>query len=271
MRRLNKLLALALALLLAFTLAACGGSFESAMVRALREMQDVESVHADMALDMSFGVDVLGESTSMDIAMDMAMDTAGDLTSGELTMTMLGIPITVTYIVEKNGDAYDIYLSTDGGSTWESQTGLTEEQLTSGGNYSVGTDAGAMVSFYLEFASNFGEAVDETVDGVECSRYDGVFPGAQLTEALALSGGSSLAEIPEGTTLPDAPISFWLAKDDGLPRRITLDMTEAMGQYMTGVLSESGVSEDLVSVTRIGITVDLSEYNTAEPMQVPAV
>ena len=106
MRRLNKLLALALALLLAFTLAACGDSFESAMVRALREMQDVESVHADMALDMSFGVDVLGESTSMDIAMDMAMDTAGDLTSGELTMTMLGFPITVTYIVEKNGDAY---------------------------------------------------------------------------------------------------------------------------------------------------------------------
>ena len=136
MRRLNKLLALALALLLAFTLAACGDSFESAMVRALREMQNVESVHADMALDMSFGVDVLGESTSMDIAMDMGMDTAGDLTSGELTMTMLGIPITVTYIVEKNGDAYDIYLSTDGGSTWESQTGLTEEQLTSGGNYS---------------------------------------------------------------------------------------------------------------------------------------
>ena len=48
-------------------------------------------------------------------------------------------------------------------------------------------------------------------------------------------------------------------------------MTEAMGQYMTGVLSESGVSEDLVSVTRIDITVDLSEYNTAEPMHVPAV
>ena len=190
MRRLNKLLALALALLLAFTLAACGDSFESAMVRALREMQNVESVHADMALDMSFGVDVLGESTSMDIAMDMGMDTAGDLTSGELTMTMLGFPITVTYIVEKNGDAYDIYLSTDGGSTWESQTGLTEEQLTSGGNYSVGTDAGAMVSFYLEFASNFGEAVDETLDGVDCVRYDGVFPGAQLTEALAMSGRS---------------------------------------------------------------------------------
>lgn len=272
MRRLNKFLALALALLLAFTLAACGDSFESAMVRALREMQDVESVHADMQLDMSFGVDVLGESTSMDIAMDMAMDTAGDLTSGELTMTMLGFPITAAYIVAKDGDAYDLYTSVDGGETWQSQLDLSEEQLMNGENrYNLGTDAGAMVSFYLEFASNFGEAVDETLDGVDCVRYDGVFPGAQLTEALAMSGGSGFAEVPEGTSLPDAPISFWLDKDSGLPRRISLDMTDAMGQYMTGLLADSGVSADAMSVENIGVTVDLSEYNSAQPMTPPAV
>ena len=195
MRRTTRFTALILALVLALTLAGCGSdSFESAMVRALREMQDVESVHADMALDMSFGVDVLGESTSMDIAMDMGMDTAGDLTSGELTMTMLGFPITAAYIVAKDGDAYDLYTSVDGGETWQSQLDLSEEQLMNGENrYNLGTDAGAMVSFYLEFASNFGEAVDETLDGVDCVRYDGVFPGEQLTEALAMSGGSGFA------------------------------------------------------------------------------
>lgn len=272
MRRLNKLLALALALVLAFTLAACGDSFESAMVRALREMQDVESVHADMALDMSFGVDVLGESTSMDIAMDMGMDTAGDLTSGELTMTMLGFPITAAYIAAKDGDTYDLYISMDGGETWQSQLDLSEEQLMNGANrYSLGTGVGDMVSFYLEFASNFGEAVDETLDGVDCVRYDGVFPGAQLTEALAMSGGSGFAEVPEGTTLPDAPISFWLDKDSGLPKRISLDMTDAMGQYMTGLLADSGVSADAMSVENIGVTVDLSEYNSAQPLTPPAV
>ena len=82
--------------------------------------------------------------------------------------------------------------------------------------YNLGTGVGDMVSFYLEFASNFGEAVDETVDGVECSRYDGVFPGAQLTEALALSGGSTWPRSRKAPRCPDAPISFWLAKDDGL-------------------------------------------------------
>ena len=40
MRRLNKFLALSLALVLVLGLAACGDSFESAMVRAAKEMQD---------------------------------------------------------------------------------------------------------------------------------------------------------------------------------------------------------------------------------------
>ena len=56
MRRLNKFLALSLALVLVLGLAACGDSFESAMVRAAKEMQEVESVHVDMdAFDFQIG------------------------------------------------------------------------------------------------------------------------------------------------------------------------------------------------------------------------
>ena len=70
-----------------------------------------------------------------------------------------------------------------------------------------GTGVGDMVSFYLEFASNFGEAVDETVDGVECQPLRRRVPRRTVSQRARPSGGSSLAEIPEGTTLPDAPIS----------------------------------------------------------------
>ena len=271
MRRLNKFLALSLALVLALGLAACGDSFESAMVRAAKEMQEVESVHVDMALDMGFGLDVLGETGNVDVSVDMGMDTAGDLTSGELTMTLFSIPVTVTYISQKNGETYDFYVSMDGGSTWEAQTGLSEADLSSGNGAAFCSGAGDMVGFYLEFASSFGEAVDEAAGGTDCRRYDGSFPGDKLTEALSLSGGSDFANIPEGTVLPDAPISIWLDKSSGLPRRISLDMTDAMGQYMTGILSESGVSGDLVSVTSVIVTVDLSEFNAVTPMTPPAV
>ena len=94
MRRTNKLISLALAILMVFTLTACSESFESAMVRAVREMENVESVHADTVLDMGFTVAAMGESLDMDIGMDMSMDTAGDLTSGELSVNMLGIDVT---------------------------------------------------------------------------------------------------------------------------------------------------------------------------------
>ena len=48
-------------------------------------------------------------------------------------------------------------------------------------------------------------------------------------------------------------------------------MTDAMGQYMTGLLADSGVSADAMRVENIGVTVDLSEYNSAQPMTPPAV
>ena len=266
MRRANKLIALALALCLVLALAACGDSFESAMARALREMQDVESVHADMVLDVALELDVMGVSTDVPLTVSMGMDTAGSLTSGELNMDVSGLPVAITYIVEQRGDSFDLYLSTDGGATWESQTGLTAGELE---GYNFDSDAGDMISFYLEFASNFGDAVEETVDGVECRRYDGSFPGAQLSGALSLSGGSSFAQLPDGETLPDAPISIWLARDDGLPRRITLDMTDAIGQYIAANLSDTGI--DAITVAAVTVTVDMSDYNSAAPLSPPSV
>ena len=128
----NKFLPLALACALCLCLAACGDSFESAMVRAARELESVESVHADMSLDMGFGVDILGERSTLEMGMDVSMDTSGGLTSGELTLDMLGVTLPMQYIVELDGDDCDVYLSTDGGANWETSLGLSGEGLTQG-------------------------------------------------------------------------------------------------------------------------------------------
>ncbi len=270
MRRANKLLALALALVFVFTFAACGESFESAMIRAVREMESVESVHADMVLDMEFGIDALGSSGSMPISVLMSMDTAGDRTSAEITMEFMGSGSGITCITAKNGETYDIYISFDGGETWVTQTGVDPGDVNFG-NMTLNMDTSDIIRFYLESATSFGDPVEETVDGVTCRRYDGFFPGARLTEVLTQAGGGSFAQVPDGTNLPNAPISVWLAKGDGLPRRISIDMTDAMGQYVTGVFSGSSIPEDMLTVGAVTVTVDLSEYNSAVPLQVPAI
>lgn len=270
MRRTIKFISLALAILMAFTLTACSESFDSAMVRALREMEKVDSIHADTSLDLGFTVAAMGESLDMDIGMNMSMDTAEGLTSGELSMSMLGIDFTALYIVQTRGEVYDLYMSLDGGETWESQLGLSPEQITQG-NVGVSYDAEALVNFYLEFASNFSDAVDESINGLDCSRYDGSFPGDRLMEAMSMAGGSSMVEGAEGETLPDAPISIWLDKSSGLPARISLDMTEAMGHYTGSLFEGAELDGASVTVNKVSVTVDLSEYNSAEPMPVPNV
>lgn len=269
MHKLNRISALALALVMVFALAACGG-FESDMARAVKELQSVESVHADMTLDIGFDVDIDGETTAIPLTVAMDMDTDGAITSGSMDLDILGMPISALYVVETKGDTCDLYISADGGETWQSQLGISTQELQSADNgIGVNGDVSGMVGFYLEFASKFGDGVDETLDGVDCVRYDGAFPGDKLTEAMSMSGGASFATVPEDTTLPDAPISIWLEKDSGLPKCISLDMTDAMGQYMTGLFESSGVPEDMFTVTGVNVKVDLSDYNNAQPMSPP--
>ena len=265
----NKFLPLALACALCLCLAACGDSFESAMVRAARELESVESVHADMSLDMGFGVDILGERSTLEMGMDVSMDTSGGLTSGELTLDMLGVTQPMQYIVQLDGDDCDVYLSTDGGASWETSLGLSGEgpgAADNAGSY----NAWDMASFYLEFGGSFGDAVEETVNGAECRRYDGVLPGGKLGEAFALSGGSSLAELPEDMSPADAPLSIWLEKSSGLPRRITVDMTEAMSAYLAASLQAEGVDGAAVEVSRVFVSIDFGGYNQTVPATPPA-
>lgn len=279
MRKLNRILALALAVVMVFALAACGG-FESDMARAVKELQSVESVHADMTLDIGFAADIAldmgsdsgtdGETTSLPMTVTMGMDTDGSLTSGSVDLDIFGFPVSALYVVETKGDTCDLYISLDGGETWQSQLGISTQELQSADNViGVNGDVSGTIGFYLEFASKFGDGVDETLDGVDCVRYDGAFPGDKLTEAMNMSGGAHFDTVPEGTTLPDAPISIWLEKDSGLPKRISLDMTDAMGQYMLGLLTSSGAPEDMLQVTNVSIEVDLSDYDNAQPMSPP--
>lgn len=272
MRKLNKIPAVVLALVLALSLAACGDSFESAMVRALREMQDVESVHADMTLEMAFDFTAEGaEKMSVPISVAMGMDTDGTLTSGTVDVNFLGMLASALYIVENKGEACDLYMSIDGGESWQSQLDISAEDLQSvDDGVGVNGDLGGMLDMYLELSSGFGEAVYETLDGVDCVRYDGTFPGANLTEALSYSGGAVFAGgIHEGTELPAAPISIWLEQDSGLPKRISVDMTDAMGQYMTEMFSDVAADGSTLSITTVTVTVDMSDYNAASPMSPP--
>ncbi len=269
MKRANKLLAAVLALALCLGLTACGDSFERAVARAAGQMAKAESVHADMALNMGVELDILGQQSGMDIGVGMSMDTAGGLTSGEMTFEMLGFSLPMQYIVEKDGESYNAYLSMDGGESWSSELGISAEELSGGDNGIGSLSAADLAVFYLECGTSFGDPVEETIDGAECRRYDGLLPGASLGEAFALAGGSSFAELPDGAEPADSPISIWLEKSSGLPRRISVDMTGAIAEYISASLADSGLAEGAVGVNEVTVTVDLSGWNETVPATPP--
>ena len=83
-----RILAAAIALLLAISLSACGDSFESAMARALSEMQDVESLHMDMVMGIDMSLSAEGQTIDLPISMDMSMDTINEPLTAHATMNM---------------------------------------------------------------------------------------------------------------------------------------------------------------------------------------
>ena len=146
----TRALALALAALCALALPACGQeSFESAMARAIREMQDVESMHVDMSAEIDMSLSLEGESLDLPLAMDMSMDSYTEplLAHADMDMSLLGQDFSVEYYIEQGGEGLSAYASADGaraGRPWSS----TRPRWAS----SPRADSGA---FYLRCASAF--------------------------------------------------------------------------------------------------------------------
>ena len=101
-----RILAAAIALLLAISLSACGQeSFESAMARDIREMQDVKSQHTDMIMSVDMTLTAAGESVEMPISTSVSMDSVNEPLAAHAVMdtVAMGQPSRMEYYVEQSG------------------------------------------------------------------------------------------------------------------------------------------------------------------------
>lgn len=257
---------LLLAALLVALLTGCGEdvSFEATSARALKALAQCESVHAEMSMQIESTADILGEELGLDISAAVTMDTDGESASGEFTIGVFGFTTTASYALAKSGDAWDLYLSSDGGESWtvEQSLSLAEVNDNSGG-VGIDPDVGSMLGAYLEFAGSVSEPVEETINGVECRRYDGVMPADKLAEALGAAEG--LDTLPDSTVIKDAPVSIWFDAESDLPVRVSVDLTESITAAPETGATGSGITAELTSVDKATMTVDLSNYGSAAP------
>ena len=263
-----RILAAAIALLLAISLSACGDSFESAMARALSEMQDVESLHMDMVMGIDMSLSAEGQTIDLPISMDMSMDTINEPLTAHATMNMnvMQQPVGVEYYLEQSGENYQMYANMDGG--WESMS-MDETEL---GQFSA-VDG---VEFYLQCASAFEKVGEEEVRGATASRYDGEIPADMLAEALERSGAYSMVEglgVSEDSTeglTSGMGLSIYLDNETGLPVRYDIDMTDLMREMMEATLAAVGAGDAMSwEIGEASVSVTLSDFNGIDAIEIP--
>lgn len=266
MSRKTRALTLALAALCALALPACGQeSFESAMARAIREMQDVESMHVDMSAEIDMSLSLEGESLELPLAMDMSMDSYTEplLAHADMDMSLLGQDFSVEYYIEQGGEGLSAYASADGAS-WAPME-LDEASL---GQFS----AADSVAFYLRCASAFEKAGEEEINGSTASRYEGEVPADMLSEALERSGAYGMLEsvgLDESAGVSGSEaglaLTIWLDEETGLPVRYSMDMAGLLDTALNSVGADFGLQ-----IGTAALEVTLSGFNAVAPIEIPA-
>ena len=263
-----RILAVAIAILLALSLSACGDSFESAMTRAVSEMQDVESLHMDMVMGIDMSLSADGQTLEMPISMDMSMDTINEPLTARATMNMNVIqqPVSVEYYVERSGEGYMMYANMDGGG-WEAAA-VDETEL---GQFS----AVEGVEFYLQCASAFEKVGEEEINGSTASRYEGEVPADMLSEALERSGAYGMLEpvgLDESAGVSGSEagleLTIWLDEETGLPVRYEIDMAALMDELMETALAAVSMEID-VDIGEACVSVTLSDFNGIDAIEIP--
>lgn len=257
---------LLLAAILAALLTGCGKdvSFEATSARAVKALAECESVHAEMSMDIEATAAILGEELGLDISAAVSMDTDGEAASGEVTIGAFGVTTTANYALAKSGDAWDLYLSSDGGESWTVEQGLDLAEVNDDvGGVGIDPDVGSILGVYLEFAGSVSDPVEETINGVECRRYDGTMPADKLAEAMGAADG--LDTLPDGTVIKDAPVSIWFDAETDLPVRVSVDLSGAITGVSETGNDGSGITVEMKSLDSAVMTVELSRYGSAAP------
>lgn len=285
MKIIKKTIGFLLAAAMLLSLAACG-SFETRMAGAINKMQKLDSLHmdVDMEIGMTMSMPFLNVDSDLSISMKGGVDTVKEpaVTKMDLTVSAADLKIPVLYYIEKDGESYIIYISTDGGKSWDKETATLDElpaQAQTGNTLE-------QIGFFLQCAKTFGEAGTETVNGSEARRYDGVIEGEYVQQAVEMSGIlDTLAESMEldlGNVDLSAsgsiPASIWIDNKSGMIVRYDMDLTSVMNGVMSMMLEQMLASYGLetagdfgvsIKLTSAVISVTLSEFNSVGEIVIP--
>lgn len=265
MKKLKKLAALCLVLALALSLAACG--FSPKLARSAVEMEKIKNFHMDMELELGVALAMMGQASSIEMTVVEGMDVQREpLTVASEITTTVGEEreLALGYLVpNESGEGYVLYVSTDGGESWDKQE-IANSELSRHTGYSGTLDQLALLA---KAARSFREAGTEMVNGAPATRYDGEIQGSDVTAALENTGLISSLGEQFGVELDaesleisgSIPTSVWVDESSGRVVRYEMDMAEAISSVWSVIMDQLAQDETFSALSSMGLSLSISK------------
>ena len=266
---------LVFAILAAMLLSLCGcGMFRTRVAKAAIKMSKLESLHADVEMQIGMGISVLGQDVNADADVTGGVDIQRDPERVYVNMTaeVAGSEQNLLlYAVGRDGGA-DVYSSADGGESWTK--GSIENDDSSKSSKADGKSLFLLLS---DSAASFKEYGKEKINGSDAIRYKGEITSDELKQALELANVKQSLEESLDVELDDdvfadlgsVPVSIWIDVKSDMIVCVELDMSDVMQGLVPVLVDKSLEKADIgigvnTKVYDVTVSITLSEFDAVQ-------
>lgn len=252
---------LVFAILAAMLLSLCGcGMFRTHVAKAAIKMSKLESLHADIEMQIGMGISVLGQDVNADAAITGGADIQRDpeRVYVNLMAEVAGFEQNLLFYGVGRDGGFDVYSSADSGDSWTKDSIENDDS-----SKNSKADGKSLFLLLSDSAASFKEYGKEKVNGSDAIRYNGKITSDELRQALELADVKQSLEESLDVELDDdvfedlgdVPVSIWIDVKSGMIVRVEMDMSDVM-QGLVPVLVDKAMEK-----TDIGIGVNTKVYD----------
>lgn len=252
---------LVFAILAAMLLSLCGcGMFRTRVAKAAIKMSKLDSLHADVEMQIGMGISLLGQDVNADATVTGGADIQRDpeRVYVNLMAEVAGFEQNLLFYGVGRDDGFDVYSSADSGDSWTKDSIENDDS-----SKSSKADGKSVFLLLSDSAASFKEYGKEKVNGSDAIRYNGKITSDELRQALELANAKQALEESLDVELDDdvfedlgdVPVSIWIDVKSGMIVRVEMDMSDVM-QGLVPVLVDKAMEK-----TDIGIGVNTKVYD----------
>lgn len=266
---------LVFAILAAMLLSLCGcGMFRTHVAKAAIKMSKLESLHADIEMQIGMGISVLGQDVNADATVTGGADIQRDpeRVYVNLMAEVAGFEQNLLFYGVGRDDGFDVYSSADSGESWTKDSIENDDS-----SKNSKADGKSLFLLLSDSAASFKEYGKEKVNGSDAIRYNGKITSDELRQALELANAKPALEESLDVELDDdvfedlgdVPVSIWIDVKSGMIVRIEMDMSDVMQGLVPVLVDKAMEKTDIgigvnTKVYEVTVSITLSEFDAVQ-------